>query len=165
MLFTVHTSSLSLIVSLIMMLQWNPAIAYPPIKHANFGFKKYFRSYLYICNNGNLGIKYSYSIFFKEWVKIILYTKIFIIANTWIIVKILLGTKISMLYWREFVKNGCTIAGFHCIILNSPLKYAVAGFNCISLLFYAKNGHICRSKISRDRRTDLRTDTTSYRNA
>ena len=27
----------------------------------------------------------------------------------------LLGTKIVMLYWREFVISGCAIVGFHCI--------------------------------------------------
>ena len=27
----------------------------------------------------------------------------------------LLGTKISMLYWRNYVESGCAIAGLHCI--------------------------------------------------
>ena len=29
--------------------------------------------------------------------------------------KMLLGTKIYMLYWRNYVKSGCAIAGLHCM--------------------------------------------------
>ena len=35
----------------------------------------------------------------------------------------LLGTKICMLYWREYVKNGCAIAGFR-FIKNDRQKFS-----------------------------------------
>ena len=53
---------------------------------------------------------------FKGQVKIMFFTKVFIIANIKIIVKMLLGTKICMLFWQDYVKNGCAIAGFYCIL-------------------------------------------------
>ena len=50
----------------------------------------------------------------KGLVKIMLYTKDFTIANIEITIKMLLWTKICMLYWRKFVISGCAIAGFQC---------------------------------------------------
>ena len=52
--------------------------------------------------------------YFKGLVKIMLYTEVLFIANIYIPMKILFGTKIFMLYWRNYVKSGCAIAGFHC---------------------------------------------------
>ena len=43
---------------------------------------------------------------FKGLVKIMLYTKVFIIANIQITMKIPLRTKICMHYWRNYVKSG-----------------------------------------------------------
>ena len=54
--------------------------------------------------------------YFKGLVKIMLYTDVFIIANICTTMKLLLGTKICMLHWRNYVKSGCTIAGFYCIV-------------------------------------------------
>ena len=50
----------------------------------------------------------------KGLVKMMLYTEVLFIANIYIPMKILFGTKIFMLYWRNYVKSGCAIAGFHC---------------------------------------------------
>ena len=35
--------------------------------------------------------------------------------------KTLLGTKICIRYWRNYVKSGCAIAGFHCTTKNTVL--------------------------------------------
>ena len=53
--------------------------------------------------------------FFKGLVKIMLYIEVLFIANIKITMKTVLGTKVYMLYWRNYVKSGCSIAGFHCI--------------------------------------------------
>ena len=52
--------------------------------------------------------------YFKGQIKIILYTEVLSIANIWITMKTFLGTNVCMLYKRNYVKSGCTIAGFHC---------------------------------------------------
>ena len=31
--------------------------------------------------------------------------------------ELLFGTKIGILYWRNYVKNGCAIAGLHCNLI------------------------------------------------
>ena len=59
-------------------------------------------------------------VYFKGLVKIMLYIEVLFIANIKITMKILLGTKIYMLYWRNYVKSGCAIAGFHCSIILQP---------------------------------------------
>ena len=35
-----------------------------------------------------------------------------------ITVKMLFGTKFIILYWRDHVKSGCAIAGFHCMCIS-----------------------------------------------
>ena len=52
--------------------------------------------------------------FFKGLVKIMLYIEVLFIANIKITMKTVLGTKVYMLYWGNYVKSGCGIAGFHC---------------------------------------------------
>ena len=51
---------------------------------------------------------------FKGLVKIMLYTKVFIIASAQFTMKMLLETKILMHYWRDYIISGYAIAGFHC---------------------------------------------------
>ena len=73
--------------------------------------------------------------------------------------KTLLGTKIVMLYWRNYVKSGCAIAGFHCtsVVMSSsttkisndwgllPVMFSclltlfVKSWLIMWLLFYVKN--------------------------
>ena len=65
--------------------------------------------YIYIKIQLNAAIAH-----FQGLVKIMLYIEVFIIANVWITMKMLLGTKICMLYWRNYVKSGCAIAGLYC---------------------------------------------------
>ena len=48
--------------------------------------------------------------FYKGPVKIMLYNEVLSIAD----MKTLLGTICCMLYWRNYVKSGCAMAGFHC---------------------------------------------------
>ena len=50
---------------------------------------------------------------FKGTVKFMLYSEVSIIANIKKILKILLGIKICVLYWLNYVISGCAIAGFH----------------------------------------------------
>ena len=55
---------------------------------------------------------------FKGLIKIIFCTDVFIIANIWITMKMLLGTKICIVYLRVFFVSGCATAGFHYIFRN-----------------------------------------------
>ena len=54
---------------------------------------------------------------FKGLVKIIFYTEVFINANIKITVKMLLRTKILILFLQDYVKSGCAIAVFRCILI------------------------------------------------
>ena len=46
---------------------------------------------------------------FKELVKIMLYTKVFINVNIWITLKMFFSTNIYMLYMRDYVKSGVSL--------------------------------------------------------
>ena len=52
--------------------------------------------------------------YIKGLVKIMFYTEVLFIVNIQITMKIPQGSKIYMLYWRNYVKSGCAIAGFYC---------------------------------------------------
>ena len=75
----------------------------------------------------------------KGLVKIMLYTKDFTIANIEITIKMLLWTKICMLYFQDYVKNECAKAGFHCTLNGKEKKpwfyiksrCTISGFHCI----------------------------------
>ena len=53
--------------------------------------------------------------------------KVLFIANIWKTLKTLLGTKICTLYWRNYVKSGCAIAGLHCSCHESSGYRTLAG--------------------------------------
>ena len=52
-----------------------------------------------------------------------LYTEVPSFANIKITMKTLLGTEVCILYWRDYVKSGCAIAGFHCIQISAEMVF------------------------------------------
>ena len=65
-------------------------------------------------------------------------------------------------FWSQILRNKYRGGTSDAI---TSLSLIISSFMISFDDFYTQNGHICYSNITRDGRMDLRTDTTSYRDA